>query len=109
MHRLVWGIIIAIFGVTMIASAGENPGGPTGSIIIGLLFLAGGGIMIFFGAGYLRHRKTVLGFAFQMLRDDNKINAGELAGRLGISEIEIRKYLSHAQRKGIIPFKADIV
>jgi hypothetical protein len=109
MHRLIWGIVIAVFGVLSFIGAGYNPQGPAGSIIVGLLCVAGRGTMIFFGAGYLSRRKTVTEFALQMLRADDKINAGELAQRIGISEIEIRKHLVHTQRKGIIPFKADIV
>lgn len=109
MHRLVWGIVIAVLGLLSFIGAGHNPQGPAGSIIVGLLCVVGGGTMIFFGARYLSRRKTVTEFAFQMLRTGDKINAGELAQRLAISEIEIRKHLASAQRKGIIPFKADIV
>lgn len=65
--------------------------------------------MIFFGSRYLSRRKNVTEFALRMLRTDDKINAGELAQRLGISEIDAREHLAQAQRKGVIPFKADIV
>lgn len=109
MNRLVWGIVIVIFGILCLIGAGQNPQGPAGSIIVGLLFIAGGGLMIFFGARYLNQRKAVISFSLQMLHSDNKIDAGELAHRLGISEIDVRKYLSRAQMKGMIPFKADIV
>ena len=47
--------------------------------------------------------------ALQMLRADGVINAGELSERCGITEVDIRGYLAHAQRNGIIPFKAEIV
>jgi hypothetical protein len=109
MAKLIWGIVIAIFGLIFFATAGNNTQGPGGSIIMGMLSLAGGGLMIFFGARYLNRSKTITGFALQMLHSDNKIDANELAQRLGMNEIEIRKYLSDAQRKGIIPFKADII
>ena len=65
--------------------------------------------MIFFGVRYLSRRKTVTEFALEMLRAGDKINAGVLAKSREISEIVVRTFLARAQRKGIIPFKADIV
>jgi len=109
MHRLIWGIAIAVFGLLGLIGAGSNPQGPAGSVIFGLLCMAGGGVMIVFGARFLNRRKTITNFAFQMLRSDNKINAGELAQRLGFSEFEVRKHIADAQRRGLLPFKADIV
>jgi hypothetical protein len=109
MHRLIWGIVIAVLGLFSLIGAGSNPQGPAGSVIAGLLLMAGGGVMIAFGARFLNKRKTISNFAFQMLRSDNKIDAGELAQRLGYSEFDVRKHIADAQRKGLIPFKADIV
>jgi hypothetical protein len=90
-------------------SAGNNPQGPAPSVIMGLLCLAGGGLLIFFGSQYLKRKKTVTEFALQMLRADDKIVAGQLAQRLGLSEVHVRGYIAESQRKGIIPFKADVV
>jgi len=109
MTRLICGIVLAVLGLLSVVSAGNNPQGPAPSIIVGLLFLAGGGTLIFFGARYLSRRRTVIGFALQMLRTDGKINGGELSQRCGMNEVDIRGYLNDAQRKGIIPFRADIV
>jgi threonine/homoserine/homoserine lactone efflux protein len=109
MKRVVWGIVIGVFGILCFASAGQNPGGPAGSIVMGLLCVAGGGLLIYFGARYLRDRKAVAEAALQMLREHNAINAGQVAQRLAISEVDARQYLADAQRRGIIPFKADIV
>ena len=109
MNRLIWGIVIVVLGILSLIGSGANPQGPAGSIIFGLLCLAGGGLMIYFGARYLNQRKIIIGFALQMLHADNKIVASELAQRLGINEINVRQYLSRAQMKGMIPFKADIV
>jgi predicted transcriptional regulator len=111
MHRLIWGIVIAVLGLfSLIGASSRSTPSETGqSVIVGFLFLAGGGVMIAFGARFLNKRKTISNFAFQMLRADNKINAGELAQRLGYSEFEVRKHIADAQRKGLIPFKADIV
>jgi hypothetical protein len=109
MHRLIWGIVIVVLGLLSLIGAGKNPNGPAGSVIMGLLCLTGGGIMTAFGARFLSRRKTITNFALQMLRSDGKIDAGDLAQRLGFSEVEARKHLADAQRKGIVPFKADIV
>ena len=109
MKRLVLGIIVAVFGLLCFVSAGENPQGPADSIIVGLLCLAGGGLLIFFGSQCLKRKKTLTEFALQMLRSDDKIDAGQLAQRLGLSEVHIRSYIADSQRKGIIPFKADVV
>jgi len=99
MKRLVWGIIVAAFGVLCLASAGANPQGPAGSVIFGLLCLAGGGVLIFFGAQYLSRKKSVTEFALQMLREDAKIDAGELARRVGVSEISVRSFVADSQRR----------
>lgn len=109
MHRLVWGIVTIAFGLLFFASAGENPDGPAGSIVVGILCLAGGGTLIFFGARYLSRRKAVAQFALQMLRSDEKIDAGAIGIDLNLGEIEVRTHLFHYQRKGTIPFKAIIV
>ena len=109
MKRLVWGIVIAVLGVLSLIGSGRNPQGPAGSIIFGILALAGGGVMIYFGALYVKQKKTVLEMALQLLREVDKINAGELARRLGVSEVTAREHIAAAQRKGTIPFKAEIV
>jgi hypothetical protein len=57
-----------------------------------------------------RQRMSALAqFAMQMLRESNKIDAGALAQRCGISETEARACLSESIRSGAIPFKAEIV
>ena len=109
MKRLVSGLIVALLGLLMVVSAGENPQGPATSIILGLVCLAGGCLMIFFGNQYLKQKKTTTEVALQMLRDDGEINAGELAQRLGLSEVDVRIYIAVSQRRGIVPIKADIV
>ena len=109
MHRLVWGTVVAVFGLFSFASAGNNPRGPAGSILLGLLCLGGGGLLIFFGGQYLKRRKIVTEFAIQMLRQDGNIDAAQLAQRLGLSEVDVRRYIAESRRKGSIPFKADVV
>jgi hypothetical protein len=74
-----------------------------------LLYLAGGGIMIAFGARFLNRRKSITNSALQMLRSDSKIDMGKLAQQFGISEMDARACLARSLRKGDIPFKAEIV
>jgi len=56
-----------------------------------------------------KRKKTIAELALKMLREYKKIDAGELAKQFGISEIDAISYIAESQRKGIIPFKADIV
>ena len=84
-------------------------GGMNEGIVIGILMMAGGGVMIFFGQRHLSRIKLTAEFGLQMLREDGKINAVDLAHRVGVSEVDVRGYMTDAQRKGLIPFKADIV
>jgi len=109
MKRLVWGIIVAVFGLLCFASAGENPQGPAGSITAGILCVAGGGVLIFFGTRYLMQKKTVSEIALQMLRQNGKVEANEIARRVGTSEVNVREHIATSQLKGIIPFDADVV
>jgi len=107
MLRLIFGIVIATFGVIGLIVSAFHLG--VEGLPLAILFAACGAILIYFGARYLNRKKNVTLFALQMLRADAKIDAGELADQLRINEIEVRKHIVRAQRKGIIPFKADIV
>ncbi len=123
MKRLVWGIVIAAFGVlgilveclvppppdTLIISLGGNPDDIASGVILASFMIAGGGVMIFFGSRYIRRSKAVAEIVFQMLRQDGKIHAGDLANRLGFSEVDVRAYIIDSQKKGLVPVKADIV
>lgn len=107
MVRLIFGIVIATFGVLGLTVSAFHLG--VEGLPAAILFVAGGGLLIYFGARYVNRKKNVTLFALQMLRADGKINAGDLADQLYMSEIEVRKHIVRAQRKGIIPFKADVV
>jgi hypothetical protein len=108
MHRLIWGIVIAVIGICCFASAGQNPQGPEFSIFDGFLFCGVGTVMIVFGARFLNQRKAVLEAVFRMIRkNDNKININELVENLGISEIKIRQHIVNAKRKGLISSSID--
>lgn len=49
MKGLIWGIVAAVFGLFCFASSGNNPRGPTGSILFGIVCLAVGGGLSYFG------------------------------------------------------------
>ena len=87
MKRLVGGIVLAVFGLFGAVAAIGDPEAPPGTVMVGILFLIGGGVLIYFGVSYLMHKKRVTETALQMLRTEGKIDAGEVAARMNISEI----------------------
>jgi len=105
MKRFAWGIFIVVISLANLLFDRS----PEGFAAINILALIGGGALIYFGAQYLKRVKTVTAFALQMIRESGKIDAVELAQRVGVSEVDIRGDISESQRKGIIPFKVDIV
>ena len=44
-----------------------------------------------------------------MIRENGNVDARQIANSLGVSEVDIRGHLAVGQRKGIVPFKIDIV
>jgi hypothetical protein len=107
MKRLVWGLILAGFGViALMGSAASNQHEGDG---MSVLLILGGGAMVFFGWQYIKRAKEVASIALQMIREDGKIDAALLAQRMGLSEVDIRPMIAEAQRKGIIGFKVEIV
>jgi hypothetical protein len=111
MIRLVIGSIlvaIAVVALIGILAAGEATSDPGGTIAGFLMFAGGGGVLIYFGKRALDIRKRVLEISFQMLKKEEAIDAGEIAGKLGMSEIKVRDVLRAEQLKGTIPYKAEI-
>lgn len=109
MKRLIWGIVLMVLGVFSFIGSSENPQGPMPSIVAGLLLIAGGGWLAYAGAAFRRRRSAVVNAAFQMLREKEAIHARDLAGATGVPEIEVREHLADAQRRGLIPLKAEVV
>ncbi len=109
MKRVVWGAILAAFGVLCLTSAGNNPQGPAGSIVTGLLCLMGGAAISYFGSRYVKNGRTIAESALAMLKERGKIDTADLAQRVRLSEVTLRLHLANAQRAGIIPFKAEVV
>lgn len=108
MAKLIWGIVIMVFGVLGFITSGSNPQGPAGSILMGLLCLIGGGTLAYFGNKDRTNSASVAMVALQMIREENKISSSELAQRTGLNEIAVRQYVAKAQMKGILPYKIDI-
>jgi hypothetical protein len=109
MKRMTWGIVLMMFGVLFVASAGNNPQGPTGSLVMGTMCLAGGGTLTYVGWRFRSRRKVIVERALGMLRESSVIRSHDLAVASGISEITVREHLAEAQRTGLFPLKADIV
>lgn len=109
MKRLIWGIVVVVFGVLFLVSAGNNPQGPAGSIALGILCLPAGGALIYFGANHLKARSRVGEVALAMLREDSKIDAGSVAKRLQMKETTVRELIADLQRRNSIPIKAELV
>ncbi len=110
MKRFIWGSGLMALGFVIFIEA-VNDGNDGNDPIIGLgfvLFILGAGLT-YYGYEYKEQLKQTAEFALQMIRDGGKIDARELAQRSGISEVDIRSYIAESQRKGMIPFKVDIV
>lgn len=88
MKRLTWGIVLIVFGLLSLIGAGSNPQGPMPSVVARVLFILGGGWLADAGAAYRGRRRAVVDAAFQMLREKEAIHARDLAGAIGVSEIE---------------------
>jgi hypothetical protein len=111
MKRFVIGIILVVIAVlSLIGNFAIEPvtDDPGGAIAGFLMFAGGGGVLIYFGKRALDIRKRVLEISFQMLKKEEAIDAGEIAGKLGMSEIKVRDVLRAEQLKGTIPYKAEI-
>ncbi|MBF0220545.1 MAG: hypothetical protein HQL49_13605 [Gammaproteobacteria bacterium] len=107
MKRFVWGVVLMVLGV--LSFIGANGADKDDAISGGFMFLIAGAILTYYGNKYKNELKQTSEFALQMIRDDGKIDARELAQRVGVSEVDIRMYIAESQKKGVIPFKADIL
>jgi hypothetical protein len=106
MKRLVWGIVLMVIGA--MGFVGVVTKNDPRNAFTSILMIGGGGTLIYFGKRFLRRKKVATEIALQMLRKTDKIDAADVARRVGMSEVDVRCYLMESQRKGLIPFKADI-
>jgi hypothetical protein len=105
MKRFAGGIALMVLSI--LAFVGDTKGHDmTGT---GFLMFIIGGVLTYYGHQYLEHEKQASAFALEMIREEGKIDASQIAQRIGVSEVDIRVYLAESQRKGVIPFKAEIV
>jgi hypothetical protein len=89
MVKMVLGVVIVVVGLLFLAGFGstEEVGG---SIIGGLALIAGGGVLFYFGQRARKLKRITVDLAFQMLREDDKIDARELSIRAGTDEMKVR-------------------
>ena len=105
MKKLAWGVILVATCPIFFASAGNNPQGPAGSVIVGLLNLFGGGILFYFGFRDREQTNAVGEGALMMLREDGGIDSGALAGKTKISELRVRHILFTLQKRELFHLK----
>jgi len=104
LKRFVSGIILVVLGILgLIGSHGRDSDSGMGAFII-----ISGIVLIYFGYQWIDKGKQTTTLALNMIRDNGKIDAAQLAQQMGLSEIDVRIYIAEAQRKGIITFKAEI-
>jgi hypothetical protein len=105
MSKFYWGIALIALAVLILMN--RNPREDSAGIAV--LMLIGGGVLIYYGNQYIKRVKQTSAFALEMIREEGKIDARQIVQRIGVSEVDIRMYLIESQRKGIIPFNAEIV
>lgn len=115
MKRLVWGIILLSIGVlNFIANIEKLKTDPangdiSSGILISLILSTVGGVLSYFGWRYIKQKREAAAIALRMIRDDGKLDAALLAQRMSLPEVDVRPMIIEAQRKGILPFKIEIV
>ena len=108
MKRLCWGIGLAVFGGLAVIGGltdGHNPQGLAGGVVM----LVAGVLMTHFGWRAVAAGKATAELALQQIRACGAVDAAELAKCLGLSEVEVRAHVLHAQRKGLVPMRAEVV
>lgn len=113
MVRLIIGIYLVVQGVILLITAivsSEPAAEKLLGIILAFPMMIGGGGLIYIGKRFIKRRRMVIENALKMLQESDEVNAVELAGSFGLSEIQIRKFLSYGRKKGILPdFDREII
>lgn len=107
MKRLVWGIVIAAFGILSFAGASNNPNGPEPSYMLGLMCVTGGGLLIWFGQGQRQREQQVGDGALRRLQESGQVQCDELAREVGLGEYQTRLILRKLQLKGLVPLRVE--
>ena len=108
MKRLCWGIGLAVFGGLAVIGGltdGHNPQGVAGGVVM----LMAGSVMAYFGWRAVAAGKATAELALQQIRARGAVDAVELAKCLGLSEVDVRMHVLRAQRKGLVPMRAEVV
>jgi hypothetical protein len=110
MKRRSWGIAIAVLAIICFFGDASYPSGVNATVVgIHILLMATGLLLIYYGEQSLKEKKAVVYILLCSLRDEANIDAREIAGKMGIREATVRRYITESQRTGEIPFRAEIV
>ncbi|MBN8729346.1 MAG: hypothetical protein J0L64_02305 [Acidobacteria bacterium] len=107
MKRIVWGIIVCVFGLLFMASAQNNPNGPAASVLLGLLCLAGGGLLLWFGLQQRTLERKIGDAALSSLQQLGYVPCDEVARSVGVGEYRTRLVLRKLQLKGMVPLRVE--
>jgi len=108
MIRIILGVLLALPGGAglIFFLAGSND---RDDLTFGLTFLIIG--LCFISSGFLsRNQKrweSVIESALNMLRKNGKIETNNLAQQVGLSEVDVIKYLNKAKKKGLIAVQEE--
>jgi hypothetical protein len=108
MVRLIIGIVLLVFVMFAVigiltdpAGALSSEGGLEGMVFV-CLMLAGGVFLVYSGTRFTTQRRRTIECALQMLRRTDRLDTEGIAKHVGVSEIQVLKFLKHGQRKGIL-------
>lgn len=107
MKRIVWGVIVCVGGLLCMAGAPNNPNGPLPSVLAGLLFLAGGGLLLWFGLQQRTWQRKVGDAALNSLQQLGYVPCDEVARTVGLGEYRTRLILRRLQLKGLVPLRVE--
>ncbi|QUI23014.1 hypothetical protein HZI73_12245 [Vallitalea pronyensis] len=96
-----------MLGIVISSYKGEDPLGVTiAGIIFVALFVAAGGLLIYFGRKMFIVRESAVNIALKTFRENGYIDYTEIQEELKVNEVKARKYILWAYRKKLF-FKID--
>jgi hypothetical protein len=109
---------IAWMGITAQSKFDEVQGGPAGfspgeAFLVSLVYFLPGIALLVLGLRFLKKRKTVTIAALDQLKANDRIDVDEIlsqfSGKFRLDQFKVRKYIIWGQKKGLIPWKAEVV
>ena len=100
------GIVISVWGLILLAAS--IPQAIAGLIVFAVIVLTGGALIWHKGQENLSNLRLCAELALTQLREKEFIDSIDLSTKLRRSEIDIRQMIFIAQKKGMIPFNANI-